>query len=73
MKKNNYNKMKETYQEWFKKIIWHKDNIILPNSQTISKAEYITKDGFDINGFNTMLFKTYNILHPVSDGRRYKK
>ena len=62
-----------TYQEWFKQIIWLKDKIILPNNITISKSDYITKDGFDINSFNTMLFKTYNKLYPVSDGRRYKK
>lgn len=62
-----------TYQEWFKKIIWLKDKIILPNNTTISKSDYITKDGFDINSFNTMLFKIYNTLYPVSDGRRYKK
>jgi len=64
--------MNKTYQEWFKEIKWLKDKVILPNNQTISKSDYITKEGFDINGFNTMLFKTYNILHPVSDGRRYK-
>ncbi len=62
-----------TYQEWFEKIQWLKDKVILPNGQTISKSNYITKDGFDINNFNTMLFKTYNTLYPVSDGRRYKK
>jgi len=62
-----------TYQKWFEKIIWLKDKIILPNNNTISKSDYITKDGFDINSFNSMLFKTYNILYPVSDGRRYKK
>lgn len=62
-----------TYQDWFKKIVWLKDKIILPNNNTISKSDYITKDGFDINSFNTMLFKTYNTLYPVSDGRRYKK
>lgn len=63
----------KTYQEWFKKIQWLKDKIILPNNNTISKSDYITKNGFDIDRFNKMLFNTYNILHPVSDGRRYKK
>ena len=62
-----------TYQEWFKQIVWLKDKIILPNNNTISKSDYITKDGFDINSFNTMLFKTYNTTYPVNDGRRYKK
>ena len=45
----------------------------LPNDITIEKSTYITKDGFDIDGFNSLLFKTYNTLYPVSDGRRYKK
>lgn len=62
-----------TYQEWFKKIVWLKDKVILPDNVRISKKNYITKNGFDINSFNTMLFKTYNTLYPVSDGRRYKK
>lgn len=65
--------MNKTYQEWFKEIQWLKDKIILPNNNTISKSDYITKDGFDIDSFNTMLFKTYNTLYPVNDGRRYKK
>ena len=62
-----------TYQEWFKKIVWLRDKIILPNNTTISKSDYITKDGFNINEFNKMLFRTYNMIYPVSDGRRYKK
>ena len=62
-----------TYKEWFKKIVWLQDKIILPSNIRISKSNYITKDGFNIDRFNTMLFKTYNTLHPVNDGRRYKK
>ena len=63
----------KTYQEWFKEIKWLKDKVILPGGNRISKSDYTTKDGFDINRFNTMLFKTYNTLYPVNDGRRYKK
>ena len=62
-----------SYKDWFKQIKWLKDKIILPDGIRISKSEYITPKGFDIDGFNTMLFKTYNTLYPVSDGRRYKK
>lgn len=62
-----------TYQEWFKKIQWLKNKVILPNSTTISKSEFINKDGFDIDRFNKLLFNTYNTLYPVNDGRRYKK
>lgn len=62
-----------TYQEWFKKIIWLKEAVVLPNGQRISKTGYITKDGFETGNFSKLLFKTYNKLYPVSDGRRYKK
>ena len=62
-----------TYQEWFKEIKWLKDKVILPDNIRISKSDYITNDGFNINDFNRMLFKTYNEKYPVSDGRRYKK
>ena len=62
-----------SYKEWFKEIQWLRDKIILPNHKTISKSNYVTDKGFDIDGFNTMLFKTYNTLYPLSNGRRYKK
>lgn len=65
--------MNKTYQEWFKEIVWLKDKIILPNNITVDKSKWITKDGFDINGFNSYLFELYNKQNPVSDGRRYKK
>jgi len=40
-----------------------------------AKILFIGKEkGFDIDKFNTMLFKEYNKQHPVkADGRRYKK
>ena len=63
----------KTYREWFKKIVWLQDKIILPNNIRISKSNYITKNGFEIDSFNTLLFKIYNKLYPVNDGRRYKK
>ena len=62
-----------TYQKWFKEIVWLKDKVILPNGQRISKLEYVTKDGFANGEFSNLLFKTYNKLYPVIDGRRYKK
>ena len=58
-----------TYQEWFKKIQWLKDKVILPENISISKSDYITDKGFDIDGFNSLLFKLYNKQNPVSDGR----
>jgi len=63
----------KAFKDWFQEIKWLKDKVILPNDITIEKSTYITKDGFDIDGFNSLLFKTYNTLYPVSDGRRYKK
>lgn len=62
----------KTYTEWFNDIKWLRDKIILPDGNTIDKTTYVTKDGFDINRFNTFLFQTYNTLYPVQDGRIYK-
>jgi hypothetical protein len=62
-----------TYKEWFKSVKFLKDKIILPGGTTIDKDSWIKKDGFDIDGFNKLLFKVYNEQYPVSDGRRYKK
>jgi hypothetical protein len=61
-----------TYSDWFKSVKFLKDKIILPEGTTIDKASWIKKDGFDIDGFNKLLFKVYNEQYPVSDGRRYK-
>lgn len=49
-----------TYKEWFLEIKWLKDKVILPNGIRISKSDYITPKGFNINDFNTMLFNKYN-------------
>ena len=49
-----------TYKEWFLEIKWLKDKVILPNGIRISKLDYITPKGFNINDFNTMLFNKYN-------------
>ena len=52
--------MIKTYKEWFLEIKWLKDKVILPDNIRISKEQYITSKGFDIDGFNTMLFNIYN-------------
>ena len=49
-----------TYKEWFQAIQWLKDKVILPDGNRISKDDYITSKGFDIDGFNSLLFKIYN-------------
>jgi hypothetical protein len=63
----------KTYRDWFKEIKWLKDKVILPDNTRVSKLNFQTKDGFDINAFNSFLFKTYNEQYPVNDERRYKK
>ena len=52
-----------TYKDWFKDIQWLKDKVILPDNKRISKDKYITSNGFDIDGFNKMLFNEYNKQH----------
>ncbi len=49
-----------TYKDWFKDIQWLRDKVILPNNISVSKEDYITSKGFDIDGFNELLFKEYN-------------
>lgn len=49
-----------TYKDWFKDIQWLRDKVILPNNKSISKKDYITSKGFNIDSFNEMLFKEYN-------------
>lgn len=62
----NFNNLEqETYQSWFKKIQWLKDKVILPNNITISKSDYVTDKGFEIDGFNSLLFQEYNKQYPV--------
>lgn len=53
------------YKEWFKEIQWLKDKVILPDNIYISKSDYITDKGFNIDEFNSLLFKIYNQQHSV--------
>lgn len=62
---NFSNMEQETYQSWFKKIQWLKDKVILPDNIYISKSDFITDKGFDIDEFNSLLFKIYNQQHSV--------
>lgn len=63
----------KSYKEWFKEIQWLKDKVILPENISISKSDYITNKGFDIDRFNELLFILYNKQNPVNDGKKYKK
>lgn len=49
-----------TYKDWFKDIQWLRNKVILPNNLSVSKTDYITSKGFDIDSFNELLFKEYN-------------
>lgn len=55
----------KSYKEWFKEIQWLKDKVILPENISISKSDYITNKVFDIDEFNSLLFKIYNQQHSV--------
>lgn len=55
----------KTYKEWFQKIQWLKDKVILPDNIYISKSDYITDKGFNIDEFNNLLFKIYNQQHSI--------
>ena len=55
----------KSYKEWFKEIQWLKDKVILPDNIYISKSDYITDKGFNIDEFNSLLFKIYNQQHSV--------
>lgn len=51
---------KKTYKEWYKEIQWLQNKIILPDGRSISKESFITSNGFDIDGFNKLLFNEHN-------------
>lgn len=61
-----------SYIEWSKQIQWLRDKVILPNGNRVSKDGYITKNGFDIDGFNKILYKIWLNTNVKKDGRRYK-
>jgi hypothetical protein len=48
-----------TYKDWCSKLQWLRDKVILPDGTSLSKADYITKDGFDIKSFNELLYNLY--------------
>lgn len=48
-----------TYTEWFNKVIFLKDKVILPNNISVDKIDWITNKGFDFDNFNLFLKKQY--------------
>lgn len=63
--------MEETYEQWYSKIKFMHDSIVLPDKRTLSKSLYITKDGFDTKKFEQKLIDIYNEEH--ADRLRIKK
>lgn len=61
-----------SYTDWYQEIEWLKNKVILPNGKRVSKDGYITKDGFDTEGFNKVLYKIWLNTDNKKDGRRYK-
>ena len=51
-----------TYTEWFQKILFMRDKVILPDGKQINKLKWVTPNGFNINEFNKFLMITYNEL-----------
>lgn len=60
------------YKDWYEEIEWLKNKVILPNGKRVSKDDYITKNGFDRDGFNKTLYKIWLNTNNKKDGRRYK-
>ncbi len=50
----------ETFEEFYKKIIFYKNIITLPDNRTLDKTKWITRNGFDVEGFNNRLIDIYN-------------
>lgn len=55
--------MEETYEQWYSKIKFMHESVVLPDKRTLSKASYITKDGFDTERFEKKLIDIYNEEH----------
>jgi len=51
--------MNKTYRDWCSKLQWLKDKVILPDGTSLSKVDYVTKDGFNTESFNEKLYNLY--------------
>lgn len=55
------------YKEWLDKIIYLQTKVILPDGTTLDKDRWVTKDGFDVEGFNKFLGELYNTKYKGDD------
>lgn len=53
---------KETFSEWYNKIVFYQYKLVLPNGCSFSKLPYVKNDGFDNNKMNIDLEKYFNNL-----------
>ncbi len=49
----------ESYQDWFQKIQWLRDKIILPDNKRIDKTTFMTDGQVDANKLNNILLDEY--------------
>ena len=54
------NKKFETFEEFYKVIIFHKNSITLPDNRILLKGLWVGVKGFDVEGFNNRLIDIYN-------------
>lgn len=56
------NKKKETFEEWYNKIVFCQYKLILPNGRSFNKLPYVTNNGFNNEKMNDDLKKYFNSL-----------
>jgi len=49
----------DTFEEFIKNVIFHQEDVVLPDSKTISKFPYITNKGFDYITLHLKLREIY--------------
>ena len=54
------NKRFETFEEFYRAVIFHKKSITLPDNRTLLKGLWVGVNGFDVEGFNNRLIDIYN-------------
>lgn len=50
----------DTFEDFYYALIFHRNDVTLPDSRTISKERWVTSNGFDVKGFTDRLLQIYN-------------
>lgn len=50
----------ETFEEFYKAVIFHNKSITLPDNRILLKGLWVGVNGFDVEGFNNRLIDIYN-------------